>query len=210
MTYDVLLALVIFAFVASITPGPNNLMLLASGLNFGIRRTMPHMLGIGIGFTVMVFGVGLGLGQIFKIFPVLYTILKIAGLTYMLWLAWNIARSGPVGEGQARGRPMTFLEAALFQWINPKAWIMAISATASYTDPDNYFVSVVIMALVFGATNLPSISTWVFAGVGLRRFLDDPVRLRIVNITMALLLVASLYPVVIDLAEVLSTALSKT
>jgi threonine/homoserine/homoserine lactone efflux protein len=209
MTYDVLLALFIFTFVASVTPGPNNLMLLASGLNFGVKRTLPHMFGIAIGFMVMVLLVGSGLGQVFKLFPPLYTAMKVAGLLYMLWLAWNVANSGPVGEGATQGRPMTFMEAALFQWVNPKAWIITVSATASYADPANYFTSVLIIVLVFGITNFPSISIWVFAGVGLRRFLDDPVRLRVVNITMALLLVASLYPVVIDLAEVLSKALSK-
>jgi threonine/homoserine/homoserine lactone efflux protein len=174
MTYEILLALFIFTFVASVTPGPNNLMLLASGLNFGVKRTLPHMFGIAIGFMVMVLLVGSGLGQVFKLFPPLYTAMKVAGLLYMLWLAWNVANSGPVGEGATQGRP-----------------------------------SVLIIVLVFGITNFPSISIWVFAGVGLRRFLDDPVRLRVVNITMALLLVASLYPVVIDLAEVLSKALSK-
>jgi threonine/homoserine/homoserine lactone efflux protein len=209
MTYDVLLALFIFTFVASVTPGPNNVMLLASGLNFGVKRTLPHMFGIAIGFMVMVFCVGLGLGQMFKLFPLLFTIMKIAGLVYMLWLAWNVANSGPVGEGEMQGRPMTFMEAALFQWVNPKAWIMTVSATASYSDPANYLTSVITIVLIFGITNFPSISIWVFAGVGLRRFLNDPVRLRIVNIIMALLLVASLYPIVIDLAEILRTEISR-
>jgi threonine/homoserine/homoserine lactone efflux protein len=209
MTYDVLLALFIFTFVASVTPGPNNVMLLASGLNFGVKRTLPHMFGIAIGFMVMVFCVGLGLGQMFKLFPLLFTIMKIAGLVYMLWLAWNVANSGPVGEGEMQGRPMTFMEAALFQWVNPKAWIMTVSATASYSDPANYLTSVITIVLIFGITNFPSISIWVFAGVGLRRFLNDPVRLRIVNIIMALLLVTSLYPIVIDLAEILRTEISR-
>ncbi len=194
MTADLFLALVVFAFVSSITPGPNNLMLLASGVNFGFRRTIPHMLGIGIGFTVMVVLVGLGLGELFERYPTVYTGLRVAGGIYMLWLAWKIANSGPVGEGRARGTPMTFLQAALFQWVNPKAWVMAITAIAAYTLPDEYLRSVLLVALVFGAVNLPSVSTWALFGVGLRHVLNNPRVLRAFNITMAVLLVLSLAP----------------
>ena len=139
MSPELLLPLISFAFVSSITPGPNNLMLLASGVHFGFVRTLPHMLGIGIGFTLMTFLVGLGLGEIFKLVPALYTGLKYLGAAYMLYLAWKIANSSPIRESETVGRPMTFLQAALFQWVNPKAWVMAVYAIVTYTAPTQYF-----------------------------------------------------------------------
>lgn len=195
MSSDTFAALIAYAFVTSITPGPNNLMLLASGVNFGFRRTIPHMLGIGIGFTVLLLCVGLGLGALLTAFPQLHTALKLAGGAYLLYLAWRIAMSGGPGQGrQAKGRPMRFLEAAAFQWVNPKAWVMAVSAMAIYTDPKSPFVSVLIVSLAFGAVNLPSVSSWAGFGMALRGFLADPVRLRWFNIVMAVLLVLSLVP----------------
>ena len=189
------LALLVFSFVTSATPGPNNMMLLASGVNFGFVRTIPHMLGIGLGFTLMVLLVGLGIGQVFALLPWLYGVLKVLGFAYMLWLAWKIANAGTIGEGREASRPMTFLAAAAFQWVNPKAWAMAISAVATYTLPDDYVFSVVVVALTFGLVNLPTVSTWALFGVWLRRFLSDPRAVRWFNWTMAVLLVASLLPV---------------
>ena len=196
---DAFLALLVFAFVTSITPGPNNLMLLASGVNCGLRRTLPHMLGIGIGFVVLVIAVGFGLGRVFEAFPATYTILRLVGVAYLLWLAWTLARSGPIGEGARRGRPMTFIEAAAFQWVNPKAWVMAVSAIAAYTLPDDFTASLLAVALVFGAVNLPHVSSWALFGVALRGLLTNPRSVRVFNITMALLLVASLWPIVAGL-----------
>ena len=198
MTPDVLLALVAFAFVTSITPGPNNLMLLASGLNFGVRRTVPHMLGIGVGFTVMVMAVGLGLSGVFRAAPVLYEVLKWTGAGYMLWLAWRIAQSGPVNaDPAARGQPMSFLAAAAFQWVNPKAWVMGVSAIATYSTPGSVG-SIVLIAAVFGLVNLPSVSLWAACGAGLRRVLSDARHVVLFNRTMAALLVLSLWPLVAD------------
>lgn len=195
MSLDVLLALVAFAFATSITPGPNNLMLLASGLNFGVRRTVPHMLGIGVGFVVMVVLVGLGLGRVFDAWPMLFGVLKVAGALYLCWLAYGLARAGPLQEGgPARGRPMTFFGAAAFQWVNPKAWVMAVSATATYARPEDFAASVLVVALVFGAVNLPSVSAWALFGAALRRHLTNPRRVRVFNLLMAGLLVASLWP----------------
>jgi threonine/homoserine/homoserine lactone efflux protein len=199
MPFDVFLALCGFAFVTSITPGPNNMMLLASGVTFGFRRTLPHMLGIFGGFTAMVALVGLGLGQVFERWPALFMILKYAGAAYMLRLAWGIAMSGPVGEGAARGTPMTCLGAAAFQWVNPKAWVMALSAIPTYTQPDNYIPSVFIVALVFGIVNLPSIGSWAAFGSAMRAVLGNPRFVRWFNWGMALLLVASLWPIIADL-----------
>jgi len=191
---DTLLALSAFAFVTSVTPGPNNLMLLASGVNFGFARTVPHMLGVAIGFVVMVVLVGLGIGQVFAAVPALYMLLKVAGTLYMLYLAWKIANAGAIGEGRASGRPMTFLQAAAFQWVNPKAWAMAVSATATYTLPDHFIRGVVIVALVFGLINLPSVAVWALFGTWVKRLLAGERAVRVFNITMAVVLVASLWP----------------
>jgi threonine/homoserine/homoserine lactone efflux protein len=133
MSLDLLVALIGFAFVTSVTPGPNNLMLLASGVNFGFRRTMPHMLGVGFGFMFMILVLGLGLSAVFVAYPVAHDALRVVGGAYMLWLAWKIANAGAVGDGTSSGTPLTFLQAALFQWVNPKAWVMGIAAIASYT-----------------------------------------------------------------------------
>jgi threonine/homoserine/homoserine lactone efflux protein len=195
LPFDQLLALVVFSFVTSFTPGPNNLMLLASGVNFGFARTVPHMLGIGLGFMLMVMLVGLGVGQAFALFPWLHDAMKIGGFAYMLFLAWKIANAGTIGEGRAAARPMTFLQAAAFQWVNPKAWAMALSATATYTLADDFVASVAVVAVTFGLVNLPTVSTWALFGVWLRRFLSDAKTVRYFNVGMAVLLVASLVPV---------------
>lgn len=195
MPGDVFLALLVFAFVTSITPGPNNFMLLASGVNFGFRRTIPHMLGIGAGFLTLLLGVGLGLGAALLAYPVLHLGLKLAGGAYLLYLAWRIATTRTMGQGEGSvARPMRFIEAAAFQWVNPKAWVMAVTAMAVYTDPAAPFLSVVVVAVAFALVNLPSVSTWAGFGTALRGFLSDPVRLRWFNIAMGLALAASLWP----------------
>lgn len=194
MSADTLLALVLFAFATSITPGPNNMMLFASGVNFGFRRTIPHMLGIGAGFLSLLIGVGLGLGAVLHAYPPAFIALKVAGGLYLLWIAWKIGSSRSMGEGEAKGRPMTFLGAAAFQWVNPKAWVMAVTAMAVYPNPEQYTLTVAIVALVFAAVNVPSVSTWAGFGSALREWLSVPVRLKWFNITMAVLLVLSLWP----------------
>lgn len=194
MTLDVLAALVGFAFVTSITPGPNNMMLLASGVNFGFRRTLPHMLGIGIGFTVMVALVGFGVMGVFTAWPPAQRVLQWVSVAYMLWLAWKIAHSAAPDAQGGRRKPLTFVQAAAFQWVNPKAWTMALGAIALYA-PGQTPKAVLTVALAFGAVNLPCVSSWTVLGVGLRRFLSDPLRLRVFNWTMAALLVLSLIPV---------------
>jgi threonine/homoserine/homoserine lactone efflux protein len=195
MSLNAFLALLVYAFVTSITPGPNNLMLLASGVNFGIARTVPHMLGISIGFLVLLLAVGFGLGAALTAFPALHSALKIAGAAYLLYLAWKIAMSRSVGDGKgAEGRPMRFIDAAAFQWVNPKAWVMAITAMAVYTNPDHPFVSVALISIAFTIVNLPSVSVWAGFGTALRGFLSDPTRLKWFNIAMGLLLAATLWP----------------
>lgn len=189
-----LTALTLFAFTTSITPGPNNMMLFASGVNFGFRRTIPHMLGIGAGFFSLLIGVGLGLGALLATAPLLFLALKIAGGVYLLWIAYKIGTSRSLGEGKAGARPMTFLGAAAFQWVNPKAWVMAVTAMAAYTQADRYLASVALVGLVFAVVNVPSVSTWAGFGSALRDWLSVPVRLKWFNITMAVLLVLSLWP----------------
>jgi threonine/homoserine/homoserine lactone efflux protein len=194
MPLDTFAALVLFAFTTSITPGPNNMMLFTSGVNFGFRRTIPHMLGIGAGFLSLLLAVGLGLGAVLHTVPALYTMLKFAGGAYLLWIAWKIGSSRSLSEGKTSAAPMSFLSAAAFQWINPKAWVMAVTAMATYTNPDLYVVSVLIVGLAFALVNVPSVSTWAGFGSALRDWLSDPARLKWFNITMALLLVLSLWP----------------
>lgn len=200
---DLFLALVVFAFVSSVTPGPNNLMLLASGVNFGLRRTVPHLLGVAVGFAVMVALVGLGLGRVLEAWPALYSAMRAAGVAYLLWLAWKLAGAGAVrpedGGGAARGRPMGFLGAAAFQWVNPKGWVMAVTATATYTAPgDRFAASALLVAAVFGAVALPASGAWAAFGVWLRRWLAEPRVVRVFNVSMAVLLVLSLWPLVAE------------
>lgn len=195
-TVDLLAAFTLFAFVSSITPGPNNTLLLASGVNFGFRRSIPHALGVSIGFMLMVLAVGLGLGAVFKAVPVAYTVLRYAGAAYLLYLAYRIATSGPMSADGNAGerRPMSFLAAAAFQWVNPKAWVMAIGAITTYTPADGYIANVFVVALVFAIVNLPSVCLWVGCGSALRQVLQERRWLMLFNGLMAALLVASLYP----------------
>lgn len=194
MDYNLLAALLAFAFVTSVTPGPNNLMLMASGANFGMRRTLPHMLGVSLGHALMVFLVGLGIASLFTTFPASKTVLKLASIVYMLWLAWKIANAAAPGERTASGTPMSFVQAAAFQWVNPKAWYMAIFAITNYAQTGS-IAAAGMVAVVFAAVNLPSVSVWALAGQQLRRWLTNPGRLRGFNWTMAALLIASTIPV---------------
>ncbi|MEL6682679.1 MAG: LysE family translocator [Pseudomonadota bacterium] len=195
MNYEILIALIGFAFASSITPGPNNLMLMASGANYGLRRTVPHMLGISLGHAFMVVMVGIVLLRIFEAYPALNTVLKVLSAAYMLWLAWKIANAVAPEAQEVTGKPFSFLQAAAFQWVNPKAWFMAITAISTYA-PQNLgiFAGSLIVAVVFSATNLPSVTVWAWMGVQVRRWLGTSSRLRAFNVTMAVLLLVSLYP----------------
>ncbi|WP_223519332.1 LysE family translocator [Pseudomonas sp. GL-B-19] len=199
LSLDLLMGFALFALVTSITPGPNNTMLLASGVNFGFNRTIPHMLGITCGFFVLVVAVGFGLGAVFKTYPLLYTVLRYVGAAYLLYLAWKIAHSGPVSESEkGDSKPISYLGAAAFQWVNPKAWIMAIGAISTYTPMQGYFTNVLVIAAVFALINLPSVSVWAGCGTLLRNVLKDRRWLRVFNWGMAALLVASLYPLLLE------------
>lgn len=196
MDLELLTAFSLFALVSSITPGPNNLMLMASGANFGFTRTVPHMAGISIGFGVMILLVGAGLVRLFDAWPVSYKLLKGLSVLYLTWLAWKIARAAPAGDSEQTGRPMTFLQAAAFQWVNPKAWAMALTALSVYA-ADASLAAFALVAAVFCVVALPAITLWTVLGQQMARFLTNPARLRVFNWTMAALLIASLYPVLL-------------
>ena len=198
MPSETLLAFITYAFVTSVTPGPNNTMLLASGLNYGFVRSLPHVLGISIGFAVMVMGVGAGLGRLFEAYPSLYTVLRIVGGAYLMYLAWQIATAAPMGDASAHGRPFGFWKAAGFQWVNPKAWIMAIGAITAYLPAGGGMQAVVVLSLLFALVNAPSVTVWVTFGTTLRRWLTDLRHLRVFNVSMAIMLVLSLYPLLFE------------
>jgi threonine/homoserine/homoserine lactone efflux protein len=201
MPLELFTALVMFALVMSGTPGPNNMMLMASGVNFGFRRTIPHMLGISAGVATLLLAIGFGMHEVLQRWPIIFVVIKYAGVAYLLWLAWKIAHAGPLQDGSGAGsgvegaKPMSFLGAAAFQWVNPKAWVMAVGAMATYTLEANYALTVIIVALVFAVVCGPATGTWTLFGVALKRWLANPKANRAFNIAMALLLVASLWPV---------------
>jgi threonine/homoserine/homoserine lactone efflux protein len=197
LSFETLVALAAFAFVSAVTPGPNNLMMMTSGTNFGFARTGPHMAGVIFGFALMVLLVGLGVGAVFGLIPASMLVLKIVSTVYLLYLAWKIAMSAPpeIDAAQSGATPLTFLQAAAFQWVNPKGWTMALTAAAVYVPANDRVRGAAIVGLVFLVTNVPSATIWAAAGVQLRRLLHRPRAYRAINVVAALLLVASLYPV---------------
>lgn len=196
MSLDTLFTVIVFAFVSTVTPGPNNMMLLASGVNFGFKRTIPHMCGIAFGFSILILCVGAGLGALIVQFPVLDIVMKVLGGSYLLYLAYRIAMSRSLSQSDETAKPMTFLQAAGFQWVNPKAWMMGVTAISLFSDPDNPIVSVVAITVAFALVNFPSISIWVAFGKMLQGYLSEPERLRIFNIVMGVLLAICIIPMV--------------
>jgi threonine/homoserine/homoserine lactone efflux protein len=191
-----------FAVSMSASPGPNNTMLTASGANFGLRRTVPHMLGISIGFPAMLLAVALGAGELLRAHPLALAVLRWAGAAYLLWLAWRIATARPAtpkdgGEpAEIAGRPFSFLQAVLFQWVNPKAWVIGLAAVLTQTTAIGaaQIAEAVLLALLFLAVTLVTSVFWILIGVGAAHVLRTPRALRGFNIAMAALLVASLLP----------------
>jgi threonine/homoserine/homoserine lactone efflux protein len=194
MEIEILTALCTFAFVSSVTPGPNNLMLMTSGANFGIWRSIPHLLGIVFGFVLMVILMGTGLVRVFEAWPVSHDILRICSIVYLSYLAWKIAMAKSSATRSA-GKPINSLQAMLFQWINPKAWAMALTAVTVYA-PSHSLAAVGVIALICGVINMPSVFIWVLLGSKMQRFLDSGSRQRAFNYCMALLLLTTLYPVI--------------
>ena len=199
MSHSLLIAFVLFATVMFFTPGPNNIMLLSSGLTYGFRPTIPHIAGITVGFAFMIGAVGLGLGTIFITFPVLQTILKYAGIAYLIYLAAAIAMSGPVSADQDNRRgPMTFWGAAMFQWINAKGWVMVIGTITAYAAIAAYPWNIAIQVALSLLLGILSCTAWALFGTALRPILTSRRAVRAFNIVMAVLLLASLYPVFMD------------
>ena len=195
---ELVFAIALFAFSAGITPGPNNIMLMTSGVNFGIKRSIPHLMGISLGFPTMILAVGLGLSAIFQAYPFIHIVIKVIGISYLLYLSWLIANSSSKMEGKQVSKPFTFLQAAAFQWVNPKGWIMAVGAIATFTSVQQELNSQVItIASVFLCVAFPCAIVWLGFGVALKRLLKNERQQRIFNITMALLLVASIIPMML-------------
>ena len=193
-----LIAFILFAAVMFFTPGPNNIMVMSSGLTYGFRRTLPHITGVVIGFAFMVGAVGLGFGTIFIAFPVLQVILKYAGAAYLVYLAIMIAMSGPPKPGETGRGPMTFWQAAMFQWVNVKGWVAIIGTITAYAAIAGFPFNIVIQVLTFLLMGTASITIWTLFGSALRPFLTSPRSVRAFNLAMAALLLASLYPVFME------------
>ena len=198
MSHELLAAFVVFAVATLFTPGPNNIMLMASGLNFGLARTLAHGFGVPLGFGFMVLVIGFGLGALFAAYPLAYQVLKYVGAAYLLYLAWRIATAAGVHGGNARARPFTFLQAAAFQWVNAKAWVMAIGAVTAYAGITAFPLNTFLIAAIFTVLGTVSSFTWVLFGTGLKRIVNDPRAVRIFNLVMAGLLAASLIPVFLE------------
>jgi len=194
MTYSMMTALALFAFVTSITPGPNNLMLMASGARFGFRLSLPHMFGISLGFGVLIFAVGMGLAAVLETVAWAEFALKMLAAGFLARLAWKLAHAGAPGQAGQRDRPMGLMHAALFQWINPKGWMMALTAIAVYA-PEQSVQTILAVTLVFVLVNFPSVGVWTLIGGRIGRVLQDPARARLFNLAMAGLLLATLFPI---------------
>jgi threonine/homoserine/homoserine lactone efflux protein len=204
MSLQTLIAVLIFSTVMAFTPGPNNAMLASSGSRFGLARTLPHAAGVTLGFPVMIFLVGLGLASILLASPLLQLVMKSVSCVYLLWMAFQIARSDSTKEGRGKDKPLTFLQAAAFQWINPKAWLMAVGAISAYTTASGrLYLEVAIIAAVSLVVSIFSTLTWAAFGAGIRRWLRSHTALRLFNLAMALSLVASMVPILIEIADAL-------
>lgn len=192
-------AMALFAFVTSVTPGPNNMMLLASGVNFGFKRTIPHILGITFGHFILLMTVGAGLDMLLERYPHAFLVLKTMGFAYLIYLSWKIVHSGaPNRNGNPSSKPLSFIGAAAFQWVNPKAVMMAIGYFSNYMPANSSTTYVILTCIMFCIVNVPSTSIWAALGTQLERWLHTPQSRRIFNWTMAVLLIVSMLPVLIS------------
>lgn len=199
--------MVLFAIVAAITPGPNNIMIMASGMNFGVRASMPHYFGICLGVPLVFLAIGYGLGYVFERYAVLHLFVKVIGVCYLLYLAWRIAcsDSGSIddnGVSNRHAKPLSFFQAILIQWVNPKSLVVGTSVFATYTtlDKDINWQILVIVLIMFVVTML-GVGVWLLFGVGLRRLLTYPSYRRAFNIVMGILLLLSIWPVISELVQ---------
>lgn len=197
---ELLLAVLFFAFSTTITPGPNNVMIMSSGVNYGVKASVPHWLGICLGFPFMVLLVGFGFGVVFDRYPHLHQLIKILGTLYLLWLAWRIASAEPKAIEQGISKPFSFFQAVLFQWVNGKAWVMATGAIAAFTSVTGvYWQQVSIITLAFLLVAFPCVGVWLLFGASLRTILTKPLFQRIFNIAMAIILLLSVVPVIAEI-----------
>lgn len=197
---DLFFAVLFFAFSTTITPGPNNVMIMSSGVNYGIKASLPHWLGICFGFPLMVLLVGLGFGVVFERYPHLHQLIKVVGVVYLIWLAWRIASAEPKAIEQGKSKPFSFTQAALFQWVNGKAWVMASGAVAAFTSVGGvYWLEVSIITAAFLLVAFPCVGIWLVFGAALRTILTKALFQRIFNITMAVILVLSVVPVLLEI-----------
>jgi threonine/homoserine/homoserine lactone efflux protein len=201
MSLDTFTAFLLFSLAMAFTPGPNNVMLASSGATYGVRRTMVHLLGVTIGFPVMVFLIGLGLATVLLASPWLQLAMKIVSCVYLLWLAVQIARSSSVTSASKGGKPLSFLQAVAFQWVNPKGWLITVGAISAYTGGQGarLYLQVAIIALMSIAVTFLSSLTWTVFGAAIRRWLRSATALRLFNFGMAALLVGSILPILIEI-----------
>ena len=198
MSPTLFVGLLLFVVVASITPGPNNLMLMASGATFGLKRTAPHLAGVVLGFGAMILVVGLGLAQVLKASPLVFAVLRWGAAAYILYIAWRMVTAKGPGVAVTGEKPMSFLGAAAFQWINPKAWVMALGAVGTYAERERFLVDVIVIVVIAMIVSVPCTFIWTSFGSGIRRWFKKPGHLKAFNWTMAALLVASLYPLITE------------
>lgn len=197
---EYLLSVIVFAISASITPGPNTIMAMASGLTFGTQRSLPLLFGICIGFSMMLFLVGMGFGQVFERFPAITFYIKLAGIIYLLYLAYLIATSDNIKNNTQYAKPLSFQKGLLFQWVNAKAWVVCISAVSVFTSPgDQYLTQTLILTLAFLLVGPPCVAVWIVSGSFLKRQLRSSKRVKQLNLCLALLLAASVFPVMLEL-----------
>ena len=188
MNASLFVSYLLFCVVMTCTPGPNNALVMLSGARFGISKTLPLVLGIAFGVAVQLFAIGIGLNQVFLALPQLQFILSLIGTAYILWLAWKIASSGPLNIELEQKPSMGFLQGALFQWVNPKAWMMGVNTAILFLPSGSGWWTAASLALVCIAVNLPCVAVWAVAGDRLRHRLHDPLALRAFNLSMAALL----------------------
>ncbi|MEZ5592471.1 MAG: LysE family translocator [Gammaproteobacteria bacterium] len=192
---ETLLAITLFVVSTTITPGPNNIMIMTSGLNYGISRSLPHLLGICFGFPLMVLAIGLGLGTLFEQYPGIHEVIKYLGIAYMLFLAWKIATSHTDVNKTRTAKPLSFIQAALFQWVNPKAWMMSAGAIATYTSvAADAYLQALIIALTFLLLSFPCVGLWLFFGLSLKNILASETQQKYFNFGMGAVLAVSVLP----------------
>ncbi|MCW8345103.1 MULTISPECIES: LysE family translocator [Vibrio] len=199
---DYVFTVALFAVSASVTPGPNNIMVMTSGVNFGVKKSLPLLFGICVGFTMMLLLVGVGFSQLFELFPNLHFIIKCVGVLYLLYLAYLIASSSSSIHSDHQNQPLSFMKGAIFQWFNAKAWVVATGAIAAFTTAGTSFLAQNMMiATTFFVVSFPCVGLWLAFGSLLKNILNSPTRRKWFNFAMSGLLVLSVYPVLVEITQ---------